>query len=171
MSRRSKLWLSTVCGLVCIQALASLILRPGFTLVALTDLLQLFLLLSGILALIPVVLTSRGRPRLFWAFITLGVGFWFAYQVLWCYFEVFLKRDVPNPFAGDAVLFLHLVPMIAALAVQPHVEPDRRGIRLGSLDFATLLVWWLYLYLVTVIPWQYVYQSETLYEHSLNFCT
>jgi len=168
MSWRSKLWLWAVCGLLCAQALASVILRPGFALVAWTDLLQLLLLLSGLLALWPVILASRGRPRMFWAFMTLGVAFWSAYQILWCYFELFLHRDVPTPFAGDVVLFLHLVPMIAALAVQPHVEPGQRSTRLGSLDFAMLLVWWLYLYLVTVIPWQYVYQNATLYEHNLN---
>ncbi len=168
MSWRSKLWLWAVCGLLCAQVLASVVLHPGFALVASTDLLQLLLLLSGMLALWPVVLASRGRPRIFWALITLGVAFWFADQILWCYFEVFLRRDVPTPFAGDVVLFLHLVPMIAALAVQPHVEPDRRSARLGSLDFAMLLVWWLYLYLVTVIPWQYVNQSESLYQHNLN---
>ena len=168
MSRLSKLWLLAVCALVCAQVLASIILRPGFALVATTDLLQLLLLLSGAMALFPVVLASRGRPRIFWTLMTLGVAFWLAYQMLWCYFEVFLHRDVPTPFAGDVVLFLHLAPMIAALAMQPHVEPDQRSARLGSLDFAMLLVWWLYLYMVTVIPWQYVNPSETLYEHNLN---
>jgi len=29
-------------------------------------------------------------------------------------------------------------------------------------------VWWLYLYLFTVIPWQYVFRNETTYEHNLN---
>jgi len=168
MTWRSRVWILAALGLVCAQAVASLVLPRGFALLALTDLVQLALLFSGLAALIPVACASHGRARIFWAFMTLGLAFWSSYQLLWCYFEVFLRSDVPTPFAGDVVLFLHLVPMTAALAMQPHVQQDHRTSRLGSLDFSMLLVWWIYLYLVTVIPWQYVYPSATLYEHNLN---
>lgn len=150
------------------QAAASLVLPQGFALIALSDLTQLLLLLSGMMALLLVAWSSHGRARVFWALMALGLGFWFAYQSLWCYFEVFLRTDVPTPFVGDVVLFLHLVPMTAALATQPQVEQDNRKTRLGSLDFAMLLIWWLYLYVVTVIPWQYVSWNDTRYEHNLN---
>jgi len=168
MSRPVKLWLLAAFGLLCTQAAASLILPRGFVLVALSDLIQLLLLLSGMLALLLVARASHGRARMFWALLALGMAFWFAYQVAWCAYEVFLRQEVPNPFAGDAVLFLHLVPMIAALAVQPHVEHDYRTTRLGSLDFAMLLIWWLYLYVVTVIPWQYVYPAVRFYDRNVN---
>jgi signal transduction histidine kinase len=168
MSRGSKLWIFTASGLLCAQAAASLVLHQGFALIALSDITQLLLLLSGTLALLRVAWISHGRTRMFWAMMTLGLGFWLAYQGLWCYFEVFLRKDVPTPFAGDVIIFLHLVPMTAALATQPQVEQDNRTTRLGSLDFAMLLVWWLYLYVVTVIPWQYVYWNDTRYEHNLN---
>ena len=92
--------------------------------------------------------------------MVLGMAFWMSYQGLWMYFEVLLRKDFPNPFGGDVVLFLHLVPMTAALAMQPHMEPNDRTTRLGTLDFALLLVWWLYLYLFAVIPWQYVHPYE-----------
>ena len=167
-SRRSQLWIFSAAGLVCIQAVASLTLPRSFSLIALTDLTQLALLLSGMLSLLPNVLATRGRPRLFWGLMTLGLVFWLCYQVLWSYFEVFMRRDVPNPFVGDVVLFLHLVPMTAALAIQPHVEQEDRTTRLGSLDFAMLLIWWLYLYLFAVIPWQYVSIKESAYDHNLN---
>jgi signal transduction histidine kinase len=168
MSRPVKLWLLAAFGLLCTQAAASLVLPRGFLLVALSDLTQLLLLLSGMLALLPVARASHGRARMFWGLMMLGMAFWFAYQAIWCAYEVFLRQDVPNPFAGDAVLFLHLVPMTAALAVQPHVEHDYRSTRIGSLDFTMLLIWWLYLYLVTVIPWQYVYPAVRGYDHNLN---
>lgn len=168
MSRPLKLWILAVSSLLCVQAIASLTLSPGFALVALSDVVQLLLLLSGTLALLPVSFASRGRTRMFWALMALGLAFWLTYQVLWCYFEVVLRQEVPTPFAGDVVIFLHLVPMTAALAMQPHVRQDERASRLGSLDFALLLIWWLYLYVITVIPWQYVHQDATLYEHNLN---
>ena len=168
MSGRSKLWISAAAALVFGQIVASLFLHPSFALVALSDLAQLVLLFSGTISLFPSVLATRGRIRLFWALMMLGMAFWLSYQSLWTYFEVLLRRDVPNPFAGDVVLFLHLVPMTAALALQPHVQQDDRTTRLGTLDFALLLIWWLYLYLFAVIPWQYVHAYEPSYDHNLN---
>ncbi len=168
MSGRSKLWISAAVALLCAQAVASLFLRPSFSLSALSDLAQLILLFCGAISLLPSVLATRGRIRLFWALMMLGMAFWLSYQALWTYFEVLLRRDVPNPFAGDVVLFLHLVPMTAALALQPHVQQDDRTTRLGMLDFALLLIWWLYLYLFAVIPWQYVQAYEPSYDHNLN---
>jgi signal transduction histidine kinase len=168
MSRPVKLWLLAAFGLLCTQAVASLILPRGFLLIALSDITQLLLLLSGLLALGPVARASHGRARMFWGLMMLGMAFWFVYQAVWCTYELVLRQDVPNPFAGDAVLFLHLVPMTAALAVQPHVEHDYRTTRIGSLDFTMLLIWWLYLYLVTVLPWQYVHLVVANYDHNLN---
>ena len=168
MSRRSRLWILAASGLVLAQAAASMVLPQSYTLVVLSDITQTILLVSGALALLPNALATRGRTRLFWALMTLGLAFWLAYQLLWTYFEVFLRKDVPNPFVGDIVLFLHIVPMMAALAMQPHVEQDDRTTRLGSLDFALLLIWWLYLYLFAVTPWQYASINETLFEHNLN---
>jgi signal transduction histidine kinase len=168
MSGRSKLWISAALALVCAQALASLFLSPGFALTALSDLMQFVLLLAGTIALFLNVIATRGRVRLFWALMALGTAFWFSYQALWIYFEVLVRRDVPNPFAGDVVLFLHIVPLTAALALQPHVQREDRATRLGMLDFALLLVWWLYLYLFAVIPWQYVHAYEPSYDHNLD---
>jgi len=168
MSGRSKLWISAAAGLVCAQAVASLFLRQGFVLTALSDIAQFILLLAGTVALLLNTLATRGRIRLFWALMTMGTAFWFSYQALWTYFEVLTRHDVPNPFAGDVVLFLHIVPMTAALALQPHVQQDERTTRLGTLDFALLLIWWLYLYLFSVIPWQYVSAYEPSYDHNLN---
>jgi signal transduction histidine kinase len=168
MSRPLKLWIAAVAGLVCAQALASLFLRQSFALVALSDITQFVLLFAGTISLLPSVLATRGRVRLFWALMMLGMAFWTSYQGLWMYFEVLLRRDFPNPFGGDVVLFLHLVPMTAALAMQPHLQPTDRTTRLGTLDFALLLVWWLYLYLFAVIPWQYVHAFEPSYDHNLN---
>src|SRR2546428_1436249 len=168
MSGRSRMWIRAASGLVFAQAAPSMVLPHSFPLVVLSDIIQSILLLSGALALLPNALATRGRPRLFWALMTLGLAFWLAYQLLWTYIEVFLRKDVPTPFVGDIVLFLHIAPMMAALALQPHVEQDDRTTRLGSLDFALLLIWWLYLYLFAVIPWQYASVNETIYEHNLN---
>ena len=168
MSERSKLWIWAAVGLVIAQAMASLFLRQNFALMVISDIVQCVLLLSGALSFLPNVVAGRGRTRLFWVLMMLGLTSWFSYQVLWTYIEVILRQDVPEPFVGDIVLILHIVPMMAALALQPHIEQDDRTIRLGSLDFALLIVWWVYLYLFAAIPWQYVQTNELAYGQNLN---
>jgi len=161
-------WIFGVLALLCAQAVASLTLARGFALVVLSDLAQLVLLISATAALALNAIRARGRTRIFWALMMLGVGLWLGYQCLWSYIEVYLRKEVPDPFGGDVVLFLHLVPMMAALAAQPHREQSDQPSRTGSLDFALLGIWWVYLYLLTVIPWQYVLQRVSLYDFSFN---
>ena len=60
---------------------------------------------------------------------------WLGAQLLWTYFEVVLRQEVPNPFVGDVILFLHLVPMMAALAVR---TPRRTRSANGSSGSARL---------------------------------
>jgi signal transduction histidine kinase len=168
MPERSKLWIWAAIGLVFAQAVASVFLRKNFALLVLSDVVQCILLLSGTVSFLPNVFATRGRTRLFWILMTLGLSFWLSYQLMWTYIEIFLRQDVPEVFAGDIVLVLHIVPMMAALALQPHVEQDDRTVRLGSLDFALLMVWWFYLYVFAVIPWQYVQNNELAYGQNLN---
>lgn len=169
MSERSKLWVLAAAGLVFAQTVASLLLRTqGFELSVLSDITQCILLLSGTAALLPNIFRTHGRTRLFWALMTLGVLLWLSYQILWIYFEVILRREMPDPYFGDIILFLHIVPMMAALALQPHIEQDERSSRLGALDFALLLVWWVYLYCVVVLAWQYGFTNEQEYSRNLN---
>ncbi|HZR55540.1 MAG TPA: ATP-binding protein [Terriglobales bacterium] len=168
MSLRFKIWICAALGLVLVQAVVSFLFPQNFVLIGWSDITQFLLLLSGTLALVPNILATRGKTRLFWLMMALGVSSWFCYQGFWTYIEVFQRGEVPNPFVGDVVLVLHIVPMMAALAFQPHVEQDERTFRFSSLDFTLLLVWWLYLYVVAVIPWQYVSLNESAYSFNLN---
>jgi diguanylate cyclase (GGDEF)-like protein len=129
---------------------------------------QCALLLCGTLSIFANVRTSDEKSRLFWSLMGLGCGMWFCSQVLWTYFEVYLRQEVPNPFVGDVILFLHVVPMMAAIAVRPHMQRTEHSPRLVSLDLLLLLTWWLYLYLFIVIPWQYVAPDEVTYGNSFD---
>ncbi len=168
LPRLSRIWFYCVCGLVIAQALAPLLLKRGYPLEVITDLAQAVLLLSGTAALSLNIFHNRGRAKAFWALMTLGIAMWFIYQVIWVYWEVFLRQDVPNPYGGDIIIFLHLVPMMAALALQADFEHDERSTRLGSLDFALLLIWWLYLYFYAIFPWQYISLHEVAYSKNWN---
>jgi len=168
LSERSKLWILAAGSLVFAQACASVLIPPGFALTVFSDVTQCVLLLSGAAALLPNATRNQGRTRLFWSLMTLGVVFWLSYQLLWSYIEVVLRKDVPDPFVGDIVLFLHFVPMMAAIALQPHAEQSDPESRLGRLDFLLLLTGWVYLYLFIVLPWQYAHTDALAYSRSLN---
>jgi len=169
MSARLRIWALVLVSLVLAQCAGSTFLRGHTpTLTALSDMIQLALLLSAALSCIPNLLRTSGRSRLFWLFMAVGFASWLSYQLLWTYIEVFARREVPNLFAGDVIVFLHVVPMMAALALQPDVNQEDRELRLDSLDFALLLLWWVFLYLYTVIPWQYVSPNEAEYSRNLN---
>ena len=157
-----------MCAVVCVHVLVSLLAPRSLGLTAFGDLTQSALLFCATLCILSNIRTSYKKGQLFWALMALGCGMWLCTQVLWTYFEVFLRQEVPNPFVGDVVLFLHVVPMMAALVVQPHLQRNDQALRLVSLDFFLLLTWWLYLYLFIVIPWQYVSPNEVVYGHSFD---
>jgi diguanylate cyclase (GGDEF)-like protein len=152
----------------CVQLLLSLCLQRGSGLTILGDLAQCILLSAAFASAVTNSTRLGGKNRLFWLLVSSGFATWLLAQILWTYFEVGLRREVPNPFIGDVVLFLHIVPLMAALAVGPHLQSDSRAARIGSIDFVLLLVWWLYLFLFVVIPWQYVDYNELLYGRSFD---
>ena len=119
-------------------------------------------------SLIPHAVRSRGRLRLFWTLIAAGIALWFSYQLFWTYYEVWLRADVPDLCAADMVLFLHIVPLMAALALRPHAPQDEYAARLRRLDFALMMIWWAYLYALIVIPWQYIVPDVPAYGNNLN---
>jgi signal transduction histidine kinase len=112
--------------------------------------------------------TTEKRTRVFWVLLSLGCFAWLVGQSIWTYFEVVLRQNAPNPFIGDVILFLHPVPMIGALALKPHDKRDDLNVHIGYLDFSLLLVWWVYLYLFVVIPWQYIAPNVLTYGWSYD---
>lgn len=164
---REKLWIF-VCSVVCLNAVLSFALPHCHTLTTIGDTSQCLLISVALFYLLKITKAADQRGRIFWALLSLGCGLWLIVQILWTGFEVLLGREVPNPFVGDVALFLHLVPMMAALAVHPDRENSRTGSQVGSFDFVLLLLWWLYLYLFVVIPWQYVSPNELVYGRSFD---
>jgi diguanylate cyclase (GGDEF)-like protein len=153
-----------VCGLTAVSALAP----RGFALTAFGDILQNVVLLAATIALFFNLRSATAKSRLFWALMGTGLAMWLGSQVMWTYVEVYLRHEAPNPFVGDVILFLHIVPMMAAVALQPHVRQENRATRAGTLDLALLFTWWLFLYLFVVIPWQYVRPAEIVYGRSFD---
>jgi diguanylate cyclase (GGDEF)-like protein len=164
---RDKAW-TLACCLVLAEVALCLILPRSFSATAIGDFTQCFLLLLALCSAFANVRSTERRVRLFWMLLSLGFSLWLVAQLLWSYFEVILRQEVPNPFIGDVVLFVHIVPLMAALAVQPHAEREEQSLRLGGLDFGLLLTWWLYLYVFIVIPWQFVSPNAVAYGRAFD---
>ena len=160
---RWKLWAGLIAALTLGQVAATLLIPRTFFLTLITDTIGLLLMLSALLVFW-VNLKACGRDtRLFWALLGVCWGVRVFGQILWMYFDVILRKEVPNPFVGDVLLFLSNIPVLAALLLQPDLDAVENRESQGPMDFLVLLLWWLYLYLIFVIPWQYVSLNESLY--------
>jgi signal transduction histidine kinase len=168
MSSRSKTWGVGLVCLVLLQGAVSLLGHRGFTLVTVSDTLQCLFLLSAVFSCLPSLSHNHGRKRVFWALMAAGFATWLVYQFVWTWIEVVQKREIPDLFIWDALIFLHIVPMMAALALQPNVQQQERDLRPGSLDFAMLLLWWIFVYVYSVLAWQFASPNPTAYQLNLN---
>ena len=147
---------------------AVLTIKPGYSLTAFGDLTQcvLPLLVNGCLLLNAG--TSQWRRNIFWMLLALSCTLWMFGQFQWAYFEVYLRQPLPDLFAGDIIFFLRGIPLMAALALQPHWRRAEPQWRYGYLDFGLLLAWWVFLYVFFVLPWMYVAPSLEQYNFNYN---
>jgi signal transduction histidine kinase len=148
-------------------ALVSATTPRGSALTAFGDIAQALAAAFACVALFVNARSQDRRTRAFWVLLGLGCATWLVGQLLWTYFEVVRGQDAPNPFIGDVILFLHPVPMMWALALKPHDRRDDPNFHIGYLDFSLLLVWWVYLYMFVVIPWQYI--SPDIVAYGLSY--
>ena len=63
-----------------------------------------------------------------------GFGLWVTNQLGWTLFEVVVCHPLPDPFFGDALLFLHVVPFMAAVTLRPHRTPQDKSGSFGGLN-------------------------------------
>jgi signal transduction histidine kinase len=115
--------------------------------------------------------TPHWRRNIFWMLLALSCTLWMLGEFDWTYWEVYRHEPVPTMYGGDIVFFLKGIPMMAALALQPHRRQGELQLRLGYLDFVTLLTWWTFLYIFVVFPWMYALPSEAQYNFNYDLIT
>jgi signal transduction histidine kinase len=147
----------------------SLVLPRGPTLTAIFDVGYLLLILTVGVTMLANAWSEQGANRSFWALMGSGCILWASHQAGWVYYEVLRQADVPDPWFMDVFLFLHLIPMIAAVGLRPHRTESEPKFRAGTLDFLLLLVWWVFLYAFIVFPSQYVSVNFAAYDR--NYCS
>ena len=156
---------SLVCGLGFLLGFALIphVFPSAFLRTAMGDLVPLFLTVATTILTLGNAFHSRGHARMFWSLMTVSMAMWSFNQAGWAWFEVIARRPLPDPFVGDVVLFLHVVPMMAAVAIRPHQVDDRDGMLPSTVNVLILLVWWVTVYAFAVFPDEYIVTNAAVY--------
>ncbi len=163
LSSRHISWILGGVGLLLAFVLAPAVFPRPFFRTALGDLIPLLVLAAACIPSARNACDSRGHTRLFWSLMTTGLVMWGFNQAMWVWVEVVVRKPLPDPFAGDIVLFLHVVPIMAAVAIQPHQVEEREGIWPSTLNVLMVLVWWVVVYAFFVFPDEYLITNVPAY--------
>jgi signal transduction histidine kinase len=152
--------------LLLVYAVVSLTVRESFGLTVLGDFTAFVLVGWATILMLAKALDTRGQARTFFALFTAGCFLWFITHCGWVWIEVIRREPLPDPFLGDIVLFIHVVPFMAAVALRPHRPHEQRKLYFTTLNFVMLLLWWVFLYLFIVFPDEYVIFNAPLYSRN-----
>jgi signal transduction histidine kinase len=143
-------------GLLLAFALAPAVFPNPFFRTAMGDLIPLLVIAAACLLCAKNAFDSRGHTRLFWSLMAAAMAMWCLNQTCWVWFEVVVRQPVPDPFPAGIMLYLHVVPMMAAVAIRPHHADEREGMLPSALNVLILLVWWVVVYAFFVFPEEYI---------------
>jgi signal transduction histidine kinase len=150
-------------GLLLAFALAPAVIPNPFFRTAMGDLIPLLVIAAACIPAFRNACDSRGHTRLFWSLMAMGLVMWGINQAMWVWIEVVVRKPLPDPFAGDIVLFLHVVPFMAAVALQPHRAEEREGLLPSTLNVLMVVVWWVVVYAFFVFPDEYLITNVPVY--------
>src|SRR6202045_5151431 len=155
-----------------VYATASLVLpRGSAALSTFGDLSQCIIPLLANAGLLLNAGTPLWRRNLFWMLLAMGCTLWMIGQFQWTYYEVYQHQSMPAINGGDVIFFLKGIPLMAALALQPHRKRGEVRLQFGYLNFVLLLTWWMFVYAFIVFPWMYATPSEPQYNYNYDMVT
>jgi PAS domain S-box-containing protein len=156
-------WPTALIGIVVIKAVLALAVKPGSFLFSYSGISYFLLLLLATSFAIRNAVQNTLGSRPFWVFLATGYGLWVLDQWIFLYYELGLHVEVPENSIADPVLFLHIVPFMAAVATLPHRDVSGRKPYRAILGSLLLLFFWSLLYTYGVFPYQYLFANATNY--------
>ena len=147
---------------------AALVLPKGFQLGLLGDLLPVGLVGAFTLLSLQNMLRSQAQVRPFWLLLFIGGAMWLASLLIWSTTELWFHTAVPDVPIGDIFLFVGLVPLVAATALQPQIPHDSRSRSFGLLDLSILILYSLYLFAFFVYAYRLLPGHLGIYNHNFN---
>ena len=115
MSSAQKAGFAGVAALTLAVAAMEWFMPRGFALTAFGDVLAMVMLLAASAAFCWNAIKQL-RARVFWMLFCLGCILWTINSAIWAYYEIILRRDLPEPCIGDVILFVHVITFITAVA-------------------------------------------------------
>jgi PAS domain S-box-containing protein len=152
-------WPTALIGIVVIKAVLSFALKPGSFLLSYSGISYFLLLLLATSFAVRNGIQNTLGTRPFWVFLAIGYGLWSLDQWLFLYYELVLHVEVASNSMADPVLFLHVVPFMAALATLPYRTQCDHKLYRAILNSFFLMVFWGFLYGYFVFPYQFLFSA------------
>jgi len=166
------MWIAgVVVAILGLYAVVSLNLPPGESLDAFGNITQCLVPLLANAGLLLNAGTPHWRRNVFWMLAALSCTLWMLGQFQWTYYEVYRHQPLPDLYPGDIVFFLRGIPLMAALALRPHMKRSELQLRFGYLDFVLLFSWWIFIYAFVVLPWMYAEPALGQYNFTYDLVT
>jgi signal transduction histidine kinase len=154
--------------MVAVSLLGAVFLPNGFALAAIGDFLQVALVATATFLSFRNAAATHSRVRAFWLLICFGCGMWLASLSIWSVYELYLHKPAPDlPFA-DLLLFLKLVPLTAAIVLEPQHPSASRFRAFGLLDVSILIIYSLYLFSFCVLSLRLIPGAVDAYNFQFN---
>ena len=160
---RSLSWPIALIAVLVFRAAVSFAAKPGSTILSYGSISYFLLLLlaAGFAIRNGIQNTLGSRP--FWVLIALGSSLWVLDQWIFLYHQFILHTEVPDNSIADPVLFLHLVPFMAAVATLPTRHSSGPRLYRVLSNFLLFLFFWGFLYAYAIFPYQYLFSNTTGY--------
>lgn len=159
ISQRLSPWPTALIAIVVIKAVLSLALKPGSAIFSYSGISYFLLLVLAASFAIRNGIQNTLGSRPFWIFLAIGYGLWSLDELIYLYYELGLHIEVPNSSIADPILFLHIIPLMAALASFPQRNLSEHRPYRAILDALLLLFFWSFLYGYTVFPYKHLASS------------
>jgi len=153
-------WSLALIAIIAVKATLLLALKPGSFVVSYSAVSYFLLLVFATGFAIRNGINNTLGGRGFWVLLAIGCGLWSLHQSIYIFYELGLHVEVPENSIADPILFLHIVPFIAALTTFPHQNVSGRRPYRAILDFLILLCFWGFLYGYTIFPSEYLASSS-----------
>ena len=156
-------WPTALIAILAVRTVVSFAAKPGSTVLSYGSVSYFLLLLlaTGFAIRNGIQNTLGSRP--FWVLLALGYSLWTLDQWIFLYHQFVLHTEVPDNSIADPVLFLHLVPFMAAVATLPTLYVSGTRLYRVLSNFLLFLFFWGFLYAYAVFPYQYLSSNATTY--------
>ena len=135
--------------------LATLLMAPGVPRTQIRDLLGCVVLFFANACLLWNAASPRREQNAFWKLLALSCTLLLAGRLIDTYGVFALRRLGSQPISGERVPFSSRHSSMAAIGLAPHRSDKQFNLSYGLLDLLLLAGFWIYLYVFSVLPWNW----------------